>query len=99
MNAPGELRSLDLILRSRLVEHFSTSDINALISPRPHLGLAGEFDPLTPMEGLKIIDKNLKEVYTREGAPEAWKLNVYPVAHEETTEMRRDILQFLREWL
>lgn len=82
-----------------LLNHFSTSDINALISPRPHLGLAGEFDPLTPLEGLKIIDENLKAVYARDGAPEAWKLNIYPVAHEETAEMRADILKFLREWL
>lgn len=82
-----------------LLNHFSTSDINALISPRPHLGLAGEFDPLTPLEGLKIIDENLKAVYAEDGAPEAWKLNIYPVAHEETAEMRADILQFLRDWL
>ncbi|WP_291368305.1 alpha/beta fold hydrolase [Cyclobacterium sp.] len=82
-----------------LLNHFTTSSINALISPRPHLGLAGEFDPLTPMEGLKIIDKNLQEVYEKDGAPEAWKLNIYPVAHEETAEMRKDILQFLRDWL
>lgn len=82
-----------------LLTHFSTSSINALISPRPHFGLAGEFDPLTPLEGLKIIDRNLKEVYAQDGAPEAWKLKIYPVAHEETAEMREDILQFLREWL
>jgi dienelactone hydrolase len=82
-----------------LLNHFSTSDINALISPRPHLGLAGEFDPLTPLEGLHIIDKNMKAKYAEDDAPEAWKLNIYPVAHEETAEMRADILQFLREWL
>ena len=82
-----------------LLTHFSTSSINALISPRPHFGLAGEFDPLTPLEGLAIIDKNLKEVYTQDGAPEAWKLKIYPVAHEETAEMREDIMRFLREWL
>lgn len=82
-----------------LLTHFTTSSINALISPRPHFGLAGEFDPLTPLKGLKIIDENLKEVYAKDGAPEAWKLKIYPVAHEETAEMREDILQFLREWL
>lgn len=82
-----------------LLTHFSTSSINALISPRPHFGLAGEFDPLTPLEGLKIIDRNLKDVYAKDGAPESWKLKIYPVAHEETAEMREDILQFLREWL
>jgi|GEM_PF-197218 len=82
-----------------LVTHFSTSAINSLIAPRVHLGLAGEFDPLTPLKGLEIIDKNLKAVYEKEGASEAWKLNIYPVAHEETAEMRTDIMQFLRKWL
>lgn len=82
-----------------LLTHFTTSSINAMISPRPHFGLAGEFDPLTPLEGLKIIDKNLKDVYAKDGAAEAWKLKIYPVAHEETAEMREDILQFLRDWL
>ncbi|HSI74491.1 MAG TPA: acetylxylan esterase [Lunatimonas sp.] len=82
-----------------LLTHFTTSSINALISPRPHFGLAGEFDPLTPLEGLAIIDRKLKEVYAQDGASEAWKLTIYPVAHEETAEMREDILQFLRDWL
>ncbi len=82
-----------------LLNHFTTSSINALIAPRPHLGLAGRFDPLTPLEGLEIIDKELKAVYAAEGAPEAWQLNIYPVAHEETAEMRADILEFLRKWL
>lgn len=82
-----------------LLNHFSTSDINGLISPRPHLGLAGRFDPLTPMEGLEIIDKNLKEIYEKDGAPEAWQLKIYDVGHEETAEMRNDILNFLKKWL
>jgi pimeloyl-ACP methyl ester carboxylesterase len=82
-----------------LLNHFSTSKINGLISPRPHFGLAGRFDPLTPLEGLSIIDENLKKIYAKDGAPEAWKLKIYDVAHEETAEMRADILQFLRDWL
>src|SRR4051812_7045859 len=51
-----------------LLNHFSTSQINALISPRPHFGLAGRLDPLTPLKGLEIIDKNLKEAYQKDGA-------------------------------
>ncbi len=82
-----------------LLNHFTTSSINALIAPRPHFGLAGRYDPLTPMEGLEIIDKELKAAYAAEGAPEAWKLKIYDVGHEETVEMREDILGFLREWL
>jgi hypothetical protein len=82
-----------------LLNHFSTSDINALIIPRPHFGLAGRFDPLTPLKGLEIIDSIMKDAYASEGAPEAWKLNIYDVPHLENEEMRKDILAFFRKWL
>lgn len=82
-----------------LLNHFSTSDINGLISPRPHLGVAGKLDPLTPLEGLEIINKNLKEIYKKDGSPDAWQLKLYEVGHEETAAIREDILQFLKKWL
>ncbi len=82
-----------------LLNHFSTSDINGLISPRPHLGIAGKLDPLTPLEGLEIINKNLKEIYKKDGAPNAWQLKLYDVGHEETAAIREDILKFLKQWL
>jgi hypothetical protein len=82
-----------------LLNHFTTSEINGLISPRPHLGLAGRFDPLTPVEGLEIIDNDLRMIYRRDGAPDAWQLKIYDVAHEENAEMRGDIMEFLRKWL
>ncbi|HUQ66854.1 MAG TPA: dienelactone hydrolase family protein [Flavitalea sp.] len=79
--------------------HFTTSQINALIAPRPHFGLAGRYDPLTPVKGLEKIDTALKEAYKIAGAPDAWQLKIYPVAHLETAEMRKDILDFLKKWL
>jgi dienelactone hydrolase len=82
-----------------LLNHFTTSQINALISPRPHLGLAGRRDPLTPLAGLKKIDQDLQAVYRQEGAPEAWQLRLYDVGHQETAEMRQDILAFYKKWL
>jgi hypothetical protein len=82
-----------------LLNHFSTSQINALISPRPHLGVAGRFDPLTPLKGLEKIDRELKEQYRQDGAPEAWQLRIYDVGHEEPPEMRADIMAFLAKWL
>lgn len=82
-----------------LLNHFSTSDINALIAPRPHFGLAGKYDPLTPQKGLKIIDENMKAVYEKEGVPEAWKLKIYEVPHQENAEMRKDIMEFFTKWL
>ncbi len=83
----------------RLLKSFTTSRINALIAPRPHLGLAGEYDQLTPVAGLDRIDAELKAVYETLGAPDAWRLSRYPVGHQETAEMREEILLFLQKWL
>ena len=82
-----------------LLKHFTTSQINALIAPRPHLGLAGNLDPLTPPAGLDRIDRELKQVYARAGKPENWKLLRYDVAHVETPEMRAEILAFFKQHL
>jgi hypothetical protein len=82
-----------------LLKHFTTSEINALIAPRPHLGIAGIQDGLTPVEGLDIIDRELKAVYAAQGAPENWKLLRYDVGHQETPEARAEILAFFRKHL
>jgi dienelactone hydrolase len=82
-----------------LLKHFSAAQINALIAPRPHLSLAGNLDPLTPPQGLDVIDRELKQVYARMGHPEAWKLLRWDVGHSETAAMRSEIVSFLREHL
>lgn len=83
----------------RLLRHFSTADINALIAPRPHLALAGNFDRLTPPEGLELIDRRMREVYSACGVSEAWRLSRYDVGHVETRAMRVEALAFLQRWL
>jgi hypothetical protein len=82
-----------------LLKHFNTADINALIAPRPHLSLAGDFDPLTPPQGLDRVDAHLREVYARQGAAEAWRLVRYKTGHYETAAMRAEVLAFLERWL
>ena len=82
-----------------LLKHFTTSQINALIAPRAHLGLAGLQDKLTPVEGLDIIDRDLTRVYTELGHPERWKLLRYDVGHLETPEGRQEIIGFLQKSL
>ena len=82
-----------------LLKHFTTSQINALIAPRAHLGLAGLQDRLTPVEGLDVIDKELTRVYAEQGHPERWKLLRYDVAHQETVEGRQAALGFFRKFL
>ncbi len=83
----------------RLLKHFTTSQINALIAPRAHLGLAGLQDKLTPVEGLDIIDRELQQVYKAAAHPERWKLLRYDVGHMETAEGRQEILAFLQRFL
>jgi dienelactone hydrolase len=83
----------------RLLKHFTTAQINALIAPRAHLGLAGLQDKLTPVEGLDLIDRELSAVYTAAGHPERWQLLRYDVGHQETAEGRTAILQFLQKFL
>jgi acetyl esterase/lipase len=79
-----------------LLKKFSTAQINALIAPRAHLGLAGLQDKLTPVEGLDIIDAEMKRVYAGHGHPERWKLLRYDVGHQETAEGRTEIVAFLQ---
>ena len=83
----------------RLLKSFTTAQINALIAPRAHLGLAGLQDKLTPVEGLDIIDHELTRVYADAGHPERWKLLRYDVGHQETPEGREEIIGFLKRFL
>ncbi len=83
----------------RLLQHFSSAEINALIAPRPHLSLAGTYDRLTPPAGLDRIDAHLREVYAAQGASSAWQLQRYAVGHLETAAMRAEALSFLQRWL
>lgn len=78
-----------------ILKHFGTADINALIAPRAHFGLAGTRDALTPPEGLDRIDEVLKRVYAEQKAPENWTLKRYDTPHFETPEMRRDVLAYI----
>ena len=82
-----------------LLKHFTTSEINALIAPRAHLGLAGLQDKLTPVEGLDIIERDLNGVYASAGHPERWKLLRYDVGHQETPEGRQAVIAFLQKFL
>lgn len=82
-----------------LLKHFSTAQVNALIAPRAHLALAGNYDPLTPPAGLDRIDAGLRQVYRDAGASEAWRLLRYDCGHLETAAMRAEVVAWLGKWL
>ncbi len=82
-----------------LLKQFTSAQINALIAPRAHLSLAGNYDRLTPPAGLDRIDRELRQVYAQAQAPDAWRLRRYDIGHFETAQMRAEVMGFLAEWL
>ncbi len=82
-----------------LLKYFTTASINSLISPRRHLSVAGQFDPLTPQNGLDVVDRELSAVYRAEGVPENWTLERFECAHEEIPAMRQRIVRELEIWV
>jgi dienelactone hydrolase len=82
-----------------LLKSFTMSKIDGLIAPRPHLAIAGDFDRLTPAAGLDRIDLEVSRLYAERGAPEAWRLLRFPIAHYETAETRRAVAEFLDQVL
>jgi len=82
-----------------LLQRFCAAEINALIAPRPHLSLAGNYDPLTPPAGLDRIDAALRAACAQVGTPEAWTLRRYETGHFATAASRAEIMAFLDLWL
>lgn len=98
-----ETRGLDLhsiyYYVPRLLNHFTTADINRLIAPRPHLSIAGIYDKITPPAGLARIDEALQATYQELGHPTHWRMSRYHTGHMETAEMRAEWLAFLETYL
>ena len=82
-----------------LLRHFSAAQINSQIAPRPHLGTVGVYDALTPPEGVDRIQREVEAVYRRHDAKDRFQILRYPVAHQETEEMRAAIVEFLKKYL
>lgn len=82
----------------RLLNYFTTSTINALIAPRPHLTLAGTNDDLVPSDGLDVIEEQLDQVYAKLGKQEAWRMRRFQTEHSETKEMRQEAKSFFEKW-
>jgi pimeloyl-ACP methyl ester carboxylesterase len=82
-----------------LLKYFTAGQINALIAPRAHLGMAGIYDPLTPAIGLDRIDQEVSAAYAEVGAEDRWELMRFRSGHFETAEMRTAALDWLDRWL
>ncbi|MED4803920.1 dienelactone hydrolase family protein [Bacillus atrophaeus] len=82
-----------------LAKHFSASDIQSMIAPRPHLSLVGEHDRLTPVKGMNKIETALTALYQEQGASDRYRMVRSASGHFETALMRHEALRFLEKWL
>lgn len=57
----------------------------------------GLLDPLTPAEGLDIVDAELHRAYARAGNEAGWRLVRSNTGHVETEAMRGEVIAFLRQ--
>ncbi len=72
----------------------------ALGAPRPQLILIGDSDPLSPIEGVRTIEKLVRPIYQREGAEEQFKVIVYEnMGHQFTQAMVDECLAWLAKYL
>ncbi len=86
---PGALRSgLDM-------EH-----IASLTAPRSQLILVGDADPLSPVEGVRVIDAFAQQVYALYDMHDRFKTIIYPgVGHAYTPAMFEALMDWLRRFL
>jgi len=56
-------------------------DVAGLIAPRPFCAIAGQDDPIFPIEQVKFAFERLKEIYAIAGAPEACQLYIGQGGH------------------
>ena len=82
-----------------LLKHFTASQINELIVPRPHLSVNGRKDPLTPPRGVEMIRDKLLPLYRKNGHEADLKIGLFDCAHEELPEMRAQILEWMDRYL
>jgi dienelactone hydrolase len=82
-----------------LLKHFTTTEINALIVPRPHLSVNGRKDPLTPPQGVERIRDELVPLYRKYGRETDLRMELFDCAHQELPQMRTEILAWMDKYL
>ncbi len=72
----------------------------ALAAPRPQIVLVGGADPLSPPEGIDLINDYTRAIYRLYGVEDHFEPHVYPdLAHVYTADMFAKLLNFLKKYL
>ncbi len=62
----------------RILRHFDSEGVMALLAPRPFLALTGDRDAGSPPEGMRKLEEILGKVYKLYRKPESFRSIIYP---------------------
>jgi dienelactone hydrolase len=83
-----------------MLKHFDTEAVMGLIAPRPFLALTGDNDAGSPLDGMIVLEKKLKEAYSLYNSEDKFKSIIYPnTGHVYTDEMRNQMLEWVMKYL
>lgn len=71
----------------------------SLICPRPLMIIAGEKDPIFPVEGVRRIGERLTRAYRDAGYPEKFQLIIHSEGHCFPSGLRQTACRWLKRWL
>ncbi|MBI3466601.1 MAG: dienelactone hydrolase family protein [Planctomycetes bacterium] len=75
----------------RVLTHFDTEAIYALVAPRPMLMLSGDQDGGAPTDGVVTLEQKLGAVYRLHGKPDHFRSVIYQnTGHEYLPEMKQE---------
>jgi hypothetical protein len=84
----------------KLLNHFDTEAVVALIAPRPVLFMNGDQDSGSPVDGIRAIEKPVRAVYGLYGQEGAFQSVLYAgQGHVYTPEMWAKTQEWLKERL
>lgn len=83
-----------------MLQHFDTEAVMGLLAPRPFLALTGDRDIGSPLDGMKVLEKKLDEVYSLYDKKEQFKSIIYEnTGHVYTNEMKVEMLKWFDKYL
>jgi dienelactone hydrolase len=80
-----------------LLRYGDLDRVLGLVAPRPFLVLAGQHDPLFPLEGVQATVRGARRAYTR--GKDRLRLEVFPAGHEFSAPMREAAYAWFDRWL
>jgi dienelactone hydrolase len=84
----------------RVLRHFDTEAIYALVAPRPMLMLSGDQDGGAPTDGVLVLEKKLAAVYGLYGKADQFRSVLYQgTGHEYLPEMKAEMIAWFERYL